>query len=120
MLLKQVANRQIRYALASAIELGLLPPNEDFWKWDWVLPRSLSVDLGRDAKADLDKYREGLISLTDYCEAQGTTLEIYLRKKAYEYAAAEKIRQEISQETGIDVPAEAMPLLQDADQQSQS
>lgn len=100
-LLKPVCSRIVSYAISKAIKLGLLPSNEDFYRWSFSTPPFLSIDFGRDSNAIREHYRGGLINLTQICEEQGKTLEQHLRERAEEEAKAILIRQEIEQQYGV-------------------
>lgn len=94
-LLKPAALRIVNYALSKAIKNGLIPFDEDFYRWTFSTPPALSIDFGRDSGAIREEYRLGLRNLTDILEEQGKNLEDHLYQRATEEAQAILIRQEI-------------------------
>ena len=50
-------------------EIGNAP--KDWQRVNWQMPRSISCDAGRDAKADLDMVASGLLTLEDFYGQQG-------------------------------------------------
>jgi hypothetical protein len=60
------------------------------------MPRSISADAGRDAKADLDLVAAGLLSLEDYYGSQGWAG----REKIEQIAAEQELVHELD-ETGL-------------------
>jgi capsid protein len=79
-LLRPVAKRCVGYAIAKAINLGVLPQSDDWWKWDFSLPPRLTVDFGRDSNADRADYEAGIRTLTDILAEQGIKLEDHVEK----------------------------------------
>lgn len=71
----RIAMRKHRYAIAKLIKLGVLPFDKDWWKISHQKPRNLTVDNGRDTKADLDLYAKGVISLEELCALRGNYWE---------------------------------------------
>jgi len=94
---KRIAVRKHRYAVAKMIKLGILPFDEDWWMLDHQTPRDLTVDNGRDTKADIELYKTGAISLEDLCGRMGSYWEdvqdakIREEKRLQERCAAEGV-----------------------------
>jgi len=59
------------YVIAYAIHNGDLPPNDNFHKVNWVTPRKITVDAGRDAMANQRDIQMGLKTLSDHYAEQG-------------------------------------------------
>ena len=110
-LLEKAAGKIVRWAVANAIELELLPPNEDWWAWRFTKPKKITIDMGRDSAARLNEFSAGIKTLTQIADEDGGDLDTLLRTKAREIARAEIIRQEIEAETGVSIDPEKMPLL---------
>lgn len=110
-LLKPVAARICTYAIAKAIKDGLLPPNEDFFRWSFSTPPSISIDAGRDSNALREEYKLGIRNLTDILEEQGKSLEDHLYQRATEEAHAILIRQEVEQQYDVTIPVYDMKML---------
>jgi capsid protein len=52
------------YAIAKAMKLGLLPWNPEWYKWDFQLPKKMTVDAGRDSQQDRANVAAGLTTLS--------------------------------------------------------
>lgn len=92
-LLLQPAKRMVGYAVAKAQKLGILPPSDDWYRWEFTMPRKLTIDDGRVGKELNEGFRTGYINIEDILGMHGKTLEehydargreIYVRKKAAE------------------------------------
>jgi hypothetical protein len=87
------------WRIAKLAKIGILPPlPPDFWKFDYQLPRSLTVDNGRDTKADIELFNAGLIS--------GGTLTGGMGEDVYEVIdariAEEKYINDEAKKAGVD------------------
>ena len=109
-LLKPMAQRIVSWAISKAIKLGLLPPDPDFYKWNFSTPPHLSVDFGRDSNSIREMYKLGLINLTDILEEQGKTLEDHLYQRAREEAQSILIRQETDKQYSVQIDPQNMRL----------
>ena len=79
------------------IQRGDVPSAKNWWKTEWVCPRSVTVDAGRDAaneRADLDM---GRLPPSDDFQARGLQFEKTIRKTARDFAYIERV----CKETGI-------------------
>jgi capsid protein len=85
-LLRGAAKRIIGYAVSRFIERGDLAPNSEWWKWSFSMPARISVDYGRDAKADREDLAAGIVSLTDLLAEGGKKLRQHIRKVKKERA----------------------------------
>ncbi len=70
-LIRPIARRIIGYAISKAIKLGQLEANAEWYKWTFSLPPRMSVDYGRDAKADRDDCLVGLATYSGIWEEEG-------------------------------------------------
>lgn len=77
-LLKPFARRAVGYAVAKAIKLGQLPSNDEWFNWGFSMPAKMTVDYGRDSKADRDDYSSGLNSMGRILEEQGLSFDEYV------------------------------------------
>ncbi len=82
--LGHVATRQVGYAVAKAIKLGLLPPCDDWWNWDFQVPAKLSVDAGYEADAERDDYKLGFTTLAQVVGKRGKDWQEVIRQKVKE------------------------------------
>lgn len=85
------ARREVAYAIACAINLGILPPNKDWWKWGFTLPAKLSVDAGRDSNNAREDYIIGHRNLTDILGEQGRSLRPHLEQRAMEEVMIDEV-----------------------------
>lgn len=97
-LAKKIATRKHRYAIAKMMKLGLLPFDVDWWKIDHQTPRDLTVDNGRDTKAEIEMYLKGAISLEELTGRNGDYWEDVQDQKIRE----EKRLQDRCKAEGVD------------------
>lgn len=109
--LRPVAKRVVQYAVAKAIKEGILPPSEDWWRWGFTMPPKVSIDPGRDTKANLELLAAGVVSVGELVEERGGELESCLRRRAHEAALKEQIRQEVEQEMGVRIDPREMGVI---------
>lgn len=110
-LLRPFAKRAVGYAVAKAIKMGKLPPNADWWKWNFTMPARMSADFGRDTAATLEAYKQGTISLTSICEESGMDFGEFvslLRRERDALAAAGVVSPETIERIGVAVRAAAI------------
>jgi hypothetical protein len=92
------------FALSRAIELGILPENEDWMEWEFSFPRKPSIDAGRDAQQDREDLKAGIRTWTDIHAELGTDTETQAFRKAMDLVAmlrAKRMAEQIYlEETG--------------------
>ena len=71
----RMATRRHLYAIAKLIKGKWLPPCDDWWKITHKCPRDLTVDNGRDTKADIELYLKGIITLDELTGRMGNYWE---------------------------------------------
>jgi Bacteriophage capsid protein len=76
------AKQRLLFALATAVDLKILPESEDWMEWDFSFPRKPSIDAGRDAQQDREDIKMGVKSWSDIHEELGTTTEVQAFRKA--------------------------------------
>lgn len=68
-LMKKIATRDWGYVVSKAAKKGDLPYHPDWWRVVWQTTRKITVDEGRDAKANRDDIFAGLRTMSeDYAE----------------------------------------------------
>lgn len=87
LLINQALRRIWRYAAAVAIKSGDLPATAEWFSNDWICPRSITVDNGRDAASDIALLEAGLMSHAEYFGSYGQDWEEETRQIARERAA---------------------------------
>lgn len=70
-LLRTAAARMAGFAVAKAIQNGDLPPNDEWWKIDFQMPRLLTGDAGREAQQDREDLKAGNRSLQEDAAERG-------------------------------------------------
>jgi hypothetical protein len=93
-LVMQMAYRKHLYTISKKIQSGELPPDVDFYKFTHQVPRDLTVDNGRDTKADLELYLKGAIDIAQLASWYGNDWQdVFLRKAEqakFKFEAAKK------------------------------
>jgi hypothetical protein len=86
----------ISYAIAKFMKLGLLEYNDEWYKWDFTMPPSLTIDYGREAQADREDVKAGLQSAADVTSKYGKSEEDVLRAAL----RRKKLKKRLEQEEG--------------------
>lgn len=63
--IRKFSNRVWSWVIASGIKRGDIPPSEGFWKVKWQAPKKITVDNGRDSKANADALKLGTRTLAE-------------------------------------------------------
>ena len=72
MLIDQFCRPFFRYWLWHEIQAGNLPyPGDDWWRHEWITPRKITVDNGRDGRLFAELLDKGYLSWERYCNALG-------------------------------------------------
>jgi hypothetical protein len=88
--LKARAKRAVQFAIARAMELGLVSRNYDGMdslKWGFNLPAQLTVDAGYDEQADQENLRMGTTTMAAICEKKG---------KWWEEIRSQRVRENVN------------------------
>jgi len=96
--IKSPALFQIRYAIAKAVKVGILPKPKnasDWWKFDFQMPRKFSIDPGREAQQRREDYKIGLRNRTDIAaeEGRGDVADIEDERIEEVYRRARKMKE---------------------------
>ena len=70
------------YVIGTAISNGDLPANDNFTKVNWVTPRRVTVDAGRESAANLADIQAGLKTLSDHFQEMGMNPVEEVRRRA--------------------------------------
>lgn len=70
-LINSFLNKLWAYAIANALRRKELPMNPNWRNVTWQTPRSITVDVGREATARREDVKAGLLSLADFFGEQG-------------------------------------------------
>lgn len=95
------AKQRILFAIAGAIELGILPENDDWMQWEFSFPKKPSIDAGRDAQQDREDLKACVRTWSDIHAELGTDTETQAFRKAMDLVAmltAKKKAEQIYEE----------------------
>jgi hypothetical protein len=109
--LKKGARRKVGYAVAKAMKLGILPPDPDWWKWDFTMPQKLTIDDGRVSKELIEGWKAGYINQTDILGAYGKDLKTHLYERAEEIAMRKVIAAEVGARHRVEIEEREMAML---------
>jgi len=82
----QLLNKVVRMVLMDAVVKGELPNDPNITRGEWQWPGSVSIDAGRDARADIELWRTGLTTAAELYGENGHDWESSLRQRAKESA----------------------------------
>jgi len=106
-LIRRVARRCVQYAVAKAAKMGRIPASEEWWMWNFTLPARITVDFGRDSKAEVLEIQNDIMDPAETIEARGRgSYEMFLEQLYRNKALKIKIKQQVEQETGVQIPDE--------------
>jgi hypothetical protein len=96
----------ISWAVANAMQQGLIPSNYDenlYKAFELTHPPVFSLNQGYDAKADLEAYKAGAITLNDIAKKRDTTASEILEQRENETFEFISRAQRVAQKTGVDL-----------------
>jgi len=106
-LLRRVARRCVQYAVAKATKIGRVPESDQWWMWNFTLPPRITVDFGRDSKAEILEVENDLMDAAETVEARGRgPYEAYLRQLYKNKALKILVKQETEKQMGVEIPEE--------------
>lgn len=97
-------NRAYLYALACFDKLGWTKLPDDFDNFRITKPRSISIDLFRDSKAEKEELEDGRKNLSQILDLESRDLEDHLYQRYEEEAIRIKIKGEIETKYGVSIP----------------
>lgn len=83
-----------QFWLGTKINKGDLPSARNWWKCEWVCPKSVSVDAGRDSANERADLTMGRTLPSDDFQSRGMGFEKSIRKKARDLAYIEQTAKE--------------------------
>jgi lambda family phage portal protein len=107
-LINAFLNKLWGYAIANAMRRRELPMNPNWRNVGWQTPRSITVDVGREAAARRDDVKAGLMTLSDFFGEQG----IDWKEAVSEIAAEREFAASLGVSIGVEQPqpqAEILP-----------
>jgi capsid protein len=91
----QFLNRVVRMALMDAAAKRLLPNRPEVTRGEWQWPGSVSIDAGRDARADIELWRMGLTTAAEMYGEAGHDWQSSMRQRAKEAAYIRELAEEM-------------------------
>ena len=88
-------NKVVRLALMDGAAKGLLPNAPEVAQGQWQWPGSVSIDAGRDARADIELWRMGLATAADLYGEVGLDWQASIRQRAKEAAYIKEMADEM-------------------------
>jgi len=93
----------VAFVTANAIERGLLPPNPQWFKFERQRPSSITIDMGRESKANISENEAWLRSGTDIFAEDGKDHSEEVRRIAAERALRYKAAEEAAQKFNVPI-----------------
>jgi capsid protein len=91
----QFLNKVVRLALMDAAAKRLLPNRPEVTLGQWQWPGSVSIDAGRDARADIELWRMGLATAAELYGEAGHDWQASMRQRAKEAAYIRELAEEM-------------------------
>ena len=92
----QFLNKVVRLVLMDAAAKRILPNAPEVAKGQWQWPGSVSIDAGRDARADIELWRMGLATAAELYGEAGHDWQASLRQRAKEAAYIRELATEMN------------------------
>jgi capsid protein len=92
----QFLNKVVRLVLMDAAAKRILPNAPEVTKGQWQWPGSVSIDAGRDARADIELWRMGLATAAELYGEAGHDWQASLRQRAKEAAYIRELATEMN------------------------
>lgn len=99
------------YVIGNAIARGELPANDDWYHVNWVTPRRVTVDAGRESSANQKDIAMGLKTLSDHFSELGMDPREEIRRRASDA----KLLKDTAAEFGVPVSMLYQPSNNPAD-----
>jgi capsid protein len=91
----QFLNKVVRLALMDAAAKRILPNRPEVTLGQWQWPGSVSIDAGRDARADIELWRMGLATAAELYGEAGHDWQASMRQRAKEAAYIRELAEEM-------------------------
>jgi capsid protein len=95
----QFLNKVVRMALMDAAAKKILPNSPDVIRGQWQWAGSVSIDAGRDARADIELWRTGLTTAAELYGEAGHDWQSSIRQRAKEAAYIREMADEMGVNT---------------------
>jgi len=105
------SKRAFAWAYSVFAQRGLVPAVESPTMWDFSMPARLTVDDGREAKAEREGLMTGYVNLDEIIEGRGNNLQSFLDKRARIAAMRTIARQKAEAEYSVAIDPREMYLI---------
>jgi len=95
----QFLNKVVRMVLMDAAAKRILPNRPEVTQGQWQWPASVSIDAGRDARADIELWRMGLTTAADLYGEAGQDWQAAIRQRAKEAQYINELAEEMEVST---------------------
>lgn len=109
-LVKKVFRRIHSYAVAKAIGLGELPFDEDWYRWDYQVPATVTPDTKRQSDVDIQEYERAFTTMQDICAKRGSRWEETQDQWLLEKKRLQEQAQSLGVVLGSPEPKQKQPL----------
>jgi len=109
--LRKPARRIIGWAVAKAVKLGLIPPSDDWYKWDFTMPPKLSIDPRNDSRTQIDEYKIGSQNMSGILQEKGKTHSEHIRERCMEIIERKSIKEEMEAKYGVEIDDRELQML---------
>ena len=109
--LRQPALRIMRWAVAKAVKMGLLPASDDWYKWGFTMPPLLTIDPRHDSKTAIEQYKIGSRNMTGMLQEQGKTHGEHIHERCREVVERKQIKAEYEDKYGIEIDDREIQML---------
>lgn len=103
LLIEPACRRIDGYRLSRAMKMGLLPWDDDWWKFSYQGPARLTADAKYDSEIDLQESARGLITERKACAKRGDFYEETFAQKEAETGMKWDAAKRLSQKAGITI-----------------
>jgi hypothetical protein len=114
-LLRRVARRAVGYAVAKGAKIGRIPGSPQWWQWDFTTPARITVDFGRDSKAELLEIEGEILDPAETIEARGLDVDTFYENFYTTIARKQLAKAKIEKQYGITIVDTPDPVIAGAD-----
>lgn len=93
-IIKRFLNEYFKYWCGTKISKGEIPNAKNWWKVDWMVTKSVTLDAARDAANERADIEMGRVPLEDDFAARGYQFEKTMRKRAKNFMFVKRLAEE--------------------------
>jgi hypothetical protein len=95
----KVMRRIDGYRISKAVKLGILPPNKDWWRWEYQGPAEVTADRKYESEIDLEENHRGWLTDTNALGKRGLSRRPVVKRKLEETLEKWQAASEIAKAT---------------------